>query len=112
MNFHVGQRVVCINDRPRAGGNAGKGGETLPKAGTTYTIRELVPAGPLCRNDCVRLEEIVNAVRRYTAASGERVWVELTFRADRFRPIRTTNIEVFTAMLEPAPKEPAELVDA
>jgi hypothetical protein len=30
----------------------------------------------------------------------------------RFRPVRTTSIDVFTRMLEPVPKEPAELVDA
>jgi hypothetical protein len=30
---------------------------------------------------------------------------ELAFRISRFRPVRSTNIDVFRAMLEPRPSE-------
>jgi hypothetical protein len=111
MSFHVGQHVVCIDDRPRPGVRAGRGDERLPKKGITYTIRELVPGAPLGLGDGVLLEEIVNPVRWYTAPSGP-VRIELYFRVYRFRPVRDTSIDVFVKMLEPVPAAPTELVDA
>lgn len=56
--------------------------------------------------------EIVNKVRRYLCPDGRSRKREKAFRMSRFRPVRTTNIEVFTRMLEPVPQEPADLVDA
>ena len=112
MSFHVGQRVICVDDRPRVGVRAGRGDEAMPKAGITYTIRTILHREPLgLDQDGVLLEEIVNPVRWYTAPAGP-IRAELHFRVDRFRPVRTTNIDVFTRMLEPAPRESAEPVEA
>ena len=84
----------------------------LPAEGAVYTIRGTVDCRALGYDeDGLLLEEIVNPVRLRKAPSGP-CRGEVCFRISRFRPLRTTSIGVFTAMLEPAPKEPAELVDA
>jgi hypothetical protein len=36
---------------------------------------------------------------------------ELHFRARRFRPVRSANIDIFTQMLEPSPARDLEFVD-
>jgi hypothetical protein len=104
MDFSVGQRVVCTDNRPRDeddGSTFGYGDEMLPAVGTTYTIRAIVPGRPLgYEDDGVLLEEIVNPVRAYEAPIGP-VTCEPFFRAWRFRPARTTNIDQFLRMLEP-----------
>ena len=46
MHFHVGQKVVCINDRPRPGQRWGNGHENCVKAGEIYTVREIVLRDP------------------------------------------------------------------
>lgn len=88
-NFHVGQKVVCVDDRwvedePQ-----------LPMAGVVYTIRE-IDAG----DDGLyfRLHELVNPVRKYRYAE-----MEASFEAAAFRPVaeRKTDISIFRAMLEP-----------
>lgn len=106
MALSVGQRVICTDNRPRDegdGSSSGYGDEALPELGATYTIRAIVPGRPLgYEHDGVLLEEIVNPVRVYEAPMGF-VTCEPFFHAWRFRPVRTTNIDVFTAMLEPVP---------
>jgi hypothetical protein len=106
MSFEVGQRVVCVDNRPRvdaSGRRSGHGDEVLPRQGAVYTVREIVPGRPYgYEHDGLLLEEIVNAVRQYLAPSGL-VRAELFFAAWRFRPVRSTNIDVFTRMLAPAP---------
>ena len=98
--LNVGQRVVCVDDRREALDAYAL--ETLPKRGSIYTIREIVP----CKvfgfdEDALRLVEIVNPALEYLAPSGS-VTHELAFRISRFRPVRTTSIDVFLEMLEPA----------
>jgi hypothetical protein len=95
----IGQKVVCIDDRR---GNAGRyDHETLPQRGSVYTIREIVPCKDLGYDeDGLRLVEIVNPGGWYVSPSGP-VLRELAFRVSRFRPVRTTNIDVFRQMLEP-----------
>jgi hypothetical protein len=72
--------------------------ETLPAHGRIYTIRGIVPC--IARGfdeDGLHLVEIVNRPRRWP--EGRRT--ELAFRISRFRPLRSTNIDVFLQMLEP-----------
>ena len=106
MPLSVGQRVVCTDNRPRDEGDGstfGYGDEVRPALGATYTIRAIVPGRPLgYEGDGVLLEEIVNPVRAYEAPTGP-VTCEPFFRAWRFRPVRTTSIDVFLRMLEPVP---------
>ena len=97
--FYVGQKVVCVKDRRYPGGYPYV--PKLPKQGCVYTIREIVP----CRaqgydEDGMRLVEIINPVRIHSFPLGRRK-SELSFRLSRFRPVHTTNIDVFLKMLEP-----------
>jgi hypothetical protein len=96
MAFHVGQRVVCVDLSPR--------GKYLHHA---VWVRDAFDARPYgFDQDGLLLEEIINPVLDYLAPAGP-VRIEQFFLAIRFRPLRTTSVEVFTRMLEPA-----ELVDA
>jgi hypothetical protein len=104
--FHVGQKVVCVNDQawPRAYGYTPK----LPKCGVIYTIRAIID----CRawgydEDGLLLAEIVNPKRIHVTRFRPRL-SEVKFRMSRFRPVRTTNIDVFLKMLEPDPLNFAE----
>jgi hypothetical protein len=54
----------------------------------------------LYTEDGVRLVEIVNRPRRWRSPTGWRD-TELAFRISRFRPVRSTNIDVLLQMLEP-----------
>jgi len=113
VSFNVGQKVVCVDSRPRIDGSgrrSGHGDEKLPVRGAVYTVRAIVAGKPYgYEHDGVLLEEIVNPVRRYRAPSGP-VDAELFFAAWRFRPLRSTNIDVFTSMLRPRPVREPELV--
>ncbi len=106
MNLHVGQKVVCVNDRQTSGYSHMP---YLPKLGSVYTIRAIVP----CKvygydEDGVWLVELVNTPRQYESPTGPVVH-ELAFRISRFRPLRTTNIDTFLKMLEPVKvREPAD----
>ena len=94
--FEIGQRVVCIDAKPRT--IRLHQNEAMPVKGQIYTVRDVNPTV-----DCstgmkpgIRLEEIVNPLNLYRTGL-EEMW----FRATRFAPIRTTNIDVFLKMLEP-----------
>lgn len=97
-NFHVGQKVVCIDDHFENGHFFGC--DILPKKGVVYTIREIE-----CFNSAkgettvLRLNEIINAVMPYAVGD-----VECGFIVRRFRPVvsRPTSIAVFKAMLTPS----------
>ena len=96
--FEINQRIICIDakpTRPRKHMN-----EVFPVEGQIYTVREVNPAVRCATGvePAVRLEEIVNPVNVYRNAT-EEMW----FRAIRFAPIRTTNIDIFLKMLEPEP---------
>lgn len=92
MSFHVGQRVVCVDDSRYARGH---GFEVTPVKGSTYTIRDFAE-----REDGlgVRLIEIVNPEGNYRWRPG---LTECTFHIRRFRPVRDTDISIFTNMLVP-----------
>lgn len=102
MSFHVGQKVVCINDR----GIENDLFERGPTKGEVYTIRNI--RTDKRGNVGFRLVEIVNQPnpRREPDETGDR---EAGFYARRFRPVKTTSIEIFKAMLVNPPRE---VVDA
>lgn len=91
--FDVGQRVVCIVDAewvlavtqvPCTG--------ALPVKGCVYTIRSITAAVVVYGGKVVDL------------------WLELhelsgEYEASAFRPVRNTDISVFTDLLAPTPKE-------
>lgn len=92
MSFHVGQRVVCVDDRDLTEG-------VHPVKGSIYTIRALRWSEWFERQH-VLLEEILKQSQLF--ADG---FHEGSFRADRFRPVKTTSIEIFHQMLVTPPKE-------
>lgn len=112
--LNIGQKVICVDDRRRKVGSYSYAHEALPKISAVYTIRAIVPRDYASGfdEDGLHLVEIANSPRLYRTPSGP-IMCELFFRASRFRPVRTTNIDVFRTMLEPVPvREPAELADA
>jgi hypothetical protein len=82
MVFRVGQKVVCIEDRPIYGG---VWRDDVPVKGNVYTIARIRPGvyGDYVSFDLVELKSRIG------------------YRASRFRPVveRKTSIAVFTAML-------------
>ena len=102
--FFVGQKVVCVNVTPRRDGLRPRYRSTaIPVLGAVYTIRELFDANPYGYDEVgLLVEEVVNPVRRYIAKTGP-VKCEQFWLSYRFRPVRTTNIDVFLEMLEPTP---------
>lgn len=104
MTFRVGQRVICVDDRPlpRETGSRWVDGEGVI-AGQVYTIK-----------------------RVYVNSGHHLVWLEEVARSDiamavfgpdvgygqfRFRPLaeRETDISIFTSLLTPS--KPKQLVD-
>lgn len=92
MSFHVGQKVVCINDdwthplRRLVG--------TVPRKGAIYHVRGFDRFAPAF----IYLVEIVNMVPPTFTS-------EPAFLAESFRPIveRKTDISIFTKLLAPNP---------
>lgn len=87
--FHVGQKVVCVDDKPRSA--SVKPPPMGIVEGEVYTVREVVMAP---HRPAIYIEEIHNPMHP--------IWgVEWAYMADRFRPVKTTNIDVFLSMLAP-----------
>lgn len=99
MTFRVGQKVVCIDGN--IGGGCGL--ETFPIKGMVYTVRA-VRWSDWHQSEQLRLVEIENEPRRYHDGV-----FECGFNSQRFRPVKTTSIEIFRAMLVNPPRE---VVDA
>jgi hypothetical protein len=92
MNFHVGQKVVCVSDD-----FVGKCGEIFPVVGGAYTIRcfdEPEPDG----TTFIFLVEILNIADEYDDDD----FGECSFATECFRPAveRKTDISIFTNMLK------------
>ncbi len=105
MSFHVGQQVVCVNDRFSSDKRWRRTVRTFPILNTVYTIREIHIDGPLV-GFC--FYQIVNPRTWFAAGLGEPA-----FNSRNFRPVKTTNIDVFEKLLVPAhAKAPHHLVDA
>jgi hypothetical protein len=101
--FHVGQKVVFV----------GPGYGTIPDAhivspvvGKVYTVRDITKSASSGRAG-IRVEEIVNAPETYLCVDGKVRRFEVSWGADRFRPLRkrTTDISAFKALLNTT-KEP------
>jgi hypothetical protein len=91
MSFYVGQHVVCVDvifsHEPLWRGCV----SAFPRLNSIYTIRDIRAV-----HDLVGLcfHEIVNASAHF--AEG---YVEAAFDSRRFRPVRSTNIDAFKALL-------------
>lgn len=81
--FHVGQKVCCIDDSP---GDVKRFRQYRLEKGTVYTVSAIAShkGAPL-----IQVAELPVPENCY-------------WRASRFRPVRTTSIEVFTDMLVPS----------
>lgn len=90
-DWHIGQQVVCVKDF--VGFNPYK--DTLPEKGSVYTIRGF-HTSPLGVG--IYLEEIINPRHNWTDG-----FVEAAFSVEGFRPVRKTDISVFTEMLNVTP---------
>lgn len=92
--FRVGQKVVCVNDvfkRPK------RPNVIRPIKGTIYHIRNFDYNRPFCEDPIgVRLIEIINPILSYNCGMDE-----TSFPCWRFKPVRETDISIFTAMLNP-----------
>jgi hypothetical protein len=109
MAFQVGQKVVCVDDR----WSRSRYRPTDPKRGAVYTVRAIAPCKDHGHNeDGLHLVEIVNKPRSHRCPDGRRRKCEAAYRMSHFRPLRMTSIDIFTRMLEPAPRETAEPVKA
>lgn len=97
--FHVGQQVVCIDDSQWRRDVVARWGIALPSKGSVYTVCEIL-IGPSSGEPCIRLEEIVNPLCDFAEGRGEAM-----FKARYFRPVRKTDISIFTAMLNPVKED-------
>lgn len=97
MSFHVGQRVVCVEDQPKPGTIWSPG--TAPEKGRVYTIARVF-THPSTDGLLVELVEI----RRSDAT--ERQWGHRGYGAYRFRPLDERRLDIFREMLVTPPKEP------
>lgn len=97
--WHIGQLVVCINDIEM--GNRFID-EIKPVKGQIYTIRDIEI---YVSKTGLLLEEIINKPRNYLHPDTLEVeYKEAVYLSCRFRPLRKTSIDVFTAMLNKTPK--------
>lgn len=94
MGFHIGQRVVCIDDKPRPPSISYQQDAKVTK-GSIYTVRGIYNAVPRSIVG-ILLEEV-------TGILSPKWNIEIGFCSTRFRPVRETNIDVFTKMLEKEP---------
>jgi hypothetical protein len=92
MMFHVGQKVVCVDEFDFI-----EPDEVPPVKGHVYTIRGMTDKG---EGLFIVLEEIVNLPRQYDEG-----FAEAEFDAECFRPVRTTSIEIFERMLTQLPNK-------
>ena len=99
IEFHVGAQVVCLDDVYWPG----EAGDQLEK-GRIYTIRKIDPAHPFTDDTFKHvsvpglwLEEARRVSPRVTVGDPK----DTPWSARRFKPVRKTDISVFTAMLTP-----------
>jgi hypothetical protein len=102
MSFHIGQQVVCINDRFSPEPRWRQAVSAFPKLHMIYTIRDMREVHGLLG---LCFFEIVCRHARF--AEG---YVEAAFNSKNFRPVKRTSIDVFETLLAPVPGRPLELV--
>lgn len=101
-NFHVGQKVVCIDGTVRPAKHRVRlihPMKFFPIKGQVYTIREMM-MGELSGKVCLRFHEIPDEIVFYVYRGSEYEGVPV-WEASCFRPLveRKTDISIFTAML-------------
>lgn len=86
MSFHIGQKVVCVDDEWDS-----KDGEIEPVMNHVYTVRDLGDGDE--EFPCIRLVEIVNPPVFYTCDG----MAECSWADDQFRPLeeKPDSIELF-----------------
>jgi hypothetical protein len=99
MGWHVGQRVVCINDVFSPCAYWRRAVSAFPRLRAIYTIRNIREAHGLIG---LCFYEIVSPPAQFSEG-----FVEPAFNSKNFRPVRRTNIDAFTKLLAPT-----DLVDA
>ena len=99
MSFHVGQQVVCVNDRFSCDMRWRQTVRIFPIVNSIYTIREIHVEGPLV-GFC--FYQILNPCTWFAAGFGEPA-----FNSRNFRPVKTTSIEVFKKLLVPTAEDAA-----
>jgi hypothetical protein len=107
MSFHVGQQVVCVNDKFSPDPQWRRTVRTFPVRHGIYTIREIHVEPPLV-GFC--FYEITNP-RSYFSTG----FAEPAFNCKNFRPVKKTSIEAFEKLLSPVDrtaKTPGRLIDA
>lgn len=107
MSFHVGQRVVCVDDDFGPHSSHPKlSGVHWPQRGAVYTIRAMdFIAASYGEGTVLWFHEITNPVVKFRDLPP----MEVAFVAKFFRPVKTTSIEIFRQMLVTPPRE---VVDA
>ena len=106
--FHIGQRIICVDDRFVGENRVFDPTFTarcpnLPVKGRVYTVRGfVVPYAWYPDMPGLLLEEIINPLCPYFEGT-----FEPSFFPSHFRPLteRNTDISVFMAMLENAPEK-------
>ena len=102
-NFHVGQKVVCVElEKLYPDGVEPLEEPCQPIVGKVYTIREVL-IGLVGQVPCVKLVEIPDQ-RINVLVHGELLHGDVVFDAVGFRPLvtRKTDISIFKAMLNPS----------
>lgn len=101
--FHVGQKVVCVDD---SGQRLMSEDERAVVKAHVYTIREIDSGrqGDDLRGG-LRLVEIRNPTV-FTRFG----WIERWYHPQRFRPVRETDISIFTKLLDDVPLHVKERV--
>ena len=91
MHFYIGQRVVCVDVNFSHEPLWRSCVRAFPRLNSIYLIRDIRKVHELVG---LSFHEIVNAL-----ADFEEGYVEAAFDSRRFRPVRTTNIEIFKKLL-------------
>lgn len=103
MMWHIGQKVVCINDTYLDPGWQHVANK--PVKGQVYTIRDIYPDWFReydCHDPAFLLEEITNPPDVWSMGDNKLVIDEVHFWCDRFKPLeeKKTDISAFTSLLK------------
>jgi hypothetical protein len=93
MHFSIGQHVVCVDTNFSHEPVWRRCVRAFPRLNSIYLIRDIRKVHELVG---LCFQEIENASAEF--AEG---YVEAAFDSRRFRPVRTTNVEMFKALLTP-----------
>lgn len=98
MSFHVGQKVVCVDDDWTAPGYDVPTGLTV---GSVYTITGVISSSVHCAEYMGARDHLALLL----AEVDHPIFPDIGFASPRFRPVKTTDISIFRAMLVAPPKQ-------